>query len=59
MGWTTSACNETKAVWATGYTGSRTTLQNIVTIDTAANATTFGSYAFGTDSGGSLSGAAS
>ena len=59
MGWTTSACNETKAVWATGYNGSRTTLQNIVTIDTAANATTFGSYAFNTDSGGSLSGAAS
>ena len=59
VGWTTSACNETKAVWATGYNGSRTTLQNIVTIDTAANATTFGSYAFNTDSGGSLSGAAS
>lgn len=60
VGWTTSACNETKAVWATGYSGSsRTTLQNIVTIDTAANATTFGSYAFNTDSGGSLSGAAS
>ena len=57
--WSTSACNYTKAVWVGGFNTARTTLENIVTIDTAANATTFGSYAFALNSGASLSGAAS
>jgi hypothetical protein len=52
--------NETKAVWVGGWTGSaRVTTQNIVTIDTAANATTFGSFAFNISHGAGLSGAAS
>ena len=53
----TSACNATKAVWVGGWSGStRLDMQNIVTIDTAANATTFGSYAYAASSNASLSG---
>jgi hypothetical protein len=52
--------NETKAVWVGGWTGlTRVSTQNIVTIDTAANATTFGSFLFEIDHGAGLSGAAS
>ena len=52
--------NETKAVWVGGWTGlSRVSTQNIVTIDTAANATTFGSFLFDISHGAGLSGAAS
>lgn len=52
--------NETKAVWTGGWTGfGRTTTQNIVTIDTAANATTFGTFAVAHSHGAGLSGAAS
>jgi hypothetical protein len=55
-----SACNDTKAVWAGGWNGSvRLNMQNIVTIDTAANASTFGSFAFGVSHNAGLSGAAS
>lgn len=55
-----AANNETKAVWSGGWIGTgRVTTQNIVTIDTAANATTFGSFAFAHSHSAGLSGAAS
>ena len=56
--YTCASCNDTKAVWAGGYGGSgRSDFQNIVTIDTAANATSFGNYFTSIDSPGSCSGA--
>ena len=55
--YTCASCNDTKAAWVGGYGGSRSNFQNIVTIDTAANATDFGDYFVGIDSAGSCSGA--
>jgi hypothetical protein len=55
--YTCASCNDTKAVWAGGYGGSRSNFQNIVTIATAANATDFGDYFTSIDSPGSCSGA--
>ena len=55
-----SACNATKAVCSTGYTGSAyTNLQNIVTIDTTGNASAFGTYSVSVGNTAGLSGAAS
>jgi hypothetical protein len=55
---TTSACNSTKACWVGGGSPSGiVNTQQIVTIDTAANATTFGTYNAALQSMGALSGA--
>ena len=59
QGWNAWVANETRAVTAGGYTGSRSSNIKYVTIDTPGNASTFGQIGFGCDSQGSLSGPAS
>lgn len=57
--WNSWVANETRAVVAGGYTGSRSSSIKYVTIDTPGNASSFGSIGYGNDSQGSLSGPAS